>query len=103
MFTLITYDIESDKLRGKIAKCLEAWGSRVQYSVFECHLNSKEYKTVKKRLAALVKNEALKSSAGKEPAGITSIRLYQLCASCMDRVEIIGDGDITDDFAYYVV
>lgn len=31
---LIVYDIQSDKLRTKFAKCLERYGVRMQYSVF---------------------------------------------------------------------
>ena len=32
---LVVYDIESDQLRGKIAKFLKRFGRRLQYSVFE--------------------------------------------------------------------
>ena len=33
---IVSYDITSNKLRRKIAKELENYGVRVQYSVFEC-------------------------------------------------------------------
>lgn len=35
---LICYDIEDDRERNRVAKCLERYGDRVQYSVFELHL-----------------------------------------------------------------
>lgn len=35
---LIAYDIPSDLHRRRLAKVLEKWGRRVQYSVFECEV-----------------------------------------------------------------
>ena len=35
---VVSYDITSDRLRNKIAKTLEGYGTRIQYSVFECRL-----------------------------------------------------------------
>jgi len=34
-YFLVCYDIEDDKRRNKVARCLLGWGRRVQYSVFE--------------------------------------------------------------------
>ena len=34
-YFLVCYDIEDDRRRNKIARCLTGWGRRVQYSVFE--------------------------------------------------------------------
>ena len=102
MFTLIAYDVESDKLRARIAKYLEGHGTRVQYSVFELHHAPAEYREVKKQLEAFIKRYRQRiEKQGKVP-GTASIRLYRLCAPCEDRVEIIGDGDFTEDYAYYM-
>ena len=35
---VVAYDIAYNKRRNKIAKCLEGYGIRVNYSVFECVL-----------------------------------------------------------------
>lgn len=35
---LICYDIEDDRERTRVARLLESYGQRVQYSVFEVHL-----------------------------------------------------------------
>lgn len=102
MFTLITYDIESDYLRTKVAKYLEGQGTRVQYSVFECHLNQKEYNALKAQLRKLIVTATKRSKKKQEEAGGVSIRFYQLCLTCIDRVEIIGSGDLTSDYAYYI-
>ena len=34
-YFLVCYDIEDDRRRNRIARCLLGWGRRVQYSVFE--------------------------------------------------------------------
>jgi CRISPR-associated protein Cas2 len=35
---LIAYDIPSNRWRNRLVKILEAFGERIQYSVFECEL-----------------------------------------------------------------
>lgn len=44
MTYVISYDIESNKIRTKLAKLLEGYGVRIQYSVFECNLSDKRFK-----------------------------------------------------------
>mgnify|MGYP000629638689 CR=1 FL=1 len=51
---LITYDIEDDKKRKKISDELEAFGYRVNYSVFECELNQTKLKKLIEKLEELV-------------------------------------------------
>ena len=36
---LITYDISNDKRRTKLSTHLDKYGTRVNYSVYECELN----------------------------------------------------------------
>jgi CRISPR-associated protein Cas2 len=42
MLVLVVYDIPDNKRRTKLAKFLEGYGRRVQYSVFECFLTLDE-------------------------------------------------------------
>ncbi|MFI8774620.1 CRISPR-associated endonuclease Cas2 [Gordonia sp. NPDC062954] len=35
---LVAYDITEDRRRARLAALLQAWGDRIQYSVFICHL-----------------------------------------------------------------
>lgn len=44
MFIVVAYDIIDDKRRNRVAKTMEDYGTRVQYSVFECVLEE-EYLT----------------------------------------------------------
>jgi CRISPR-associated protein Cas2 len=43
MLTLIAYDITQDKRLRRVAQLCEDYGVRVQYSVFECHLDEDEF------------------------------------------------------------
>ena len=52
---IVSYDITSNKLRRKIAKELENYGVRVQYSVFECSLDSSRFNEMYKKLVQLMK------------------------------------------------
>ena len=44
---LITYDIENNKRRKKVSDELEAYGYRVNFSVFECELNKTKMNILK--------------------------------------------------------
>lgn len=78
MLFLFCYDIVDDGIRLKVAKLMEAYGARVQKSVFECDLDRRQLNTVRKRALKLI---ALKSD---------SLRIYRLCASCAGRIEHNG-------------
>ncbi|MFQ5569546.1 MAG: CRISPR-associated endonuclease Cas2 [Rhodothermales bacterium] len=95
MFVLISYDIEDDKLRAKVADVLEGHGRRVQYSVFECNLTHNQYDTLKQGLLRLVE--------GVTKTETYSIRFYRLCKACVERFETLGEGDISRDEAFYIV
>ncbi len=53
----IAYDIADDRNRNKVAKTLERYGKRVQYSVFECELAPAELARLKRELAPHVDEE----------------------------------------------
>ena len=80
MFIVISYDIEDDKLRTKLAKVLEGHGERVQYSVFECHLDEKQLRALEKRI-----NTGLLQKRVPEDSLFSSQVLYRLCANLVSR------------------
>ena len=51
---IITYDIPNDKRRKKISDELEAFGIRVNYSVFECELNKTKLKRLRLKLEEII-------------------------------------------------
>lgn len=76
---LVSYDIQQDKLRRKIADELKNYGVRVQYSVFLCEISAARFQKMKERLFALASN----MENG-------SIQIYPLCENCMGKVILIG-------------
>lgn len=43
MLSLVAYDITSPKRLARVARICEDYGARVQYSLFECRLEEKEF------------------------------------------------------------
>jgi CRISPR-associated protein Cas2 len=66
---LICYDIEDDRERTRLAHLLEAYGERVQYSVFEVHLG---------RPADLPRLQGEMRALLSDPA--SEVRFYRLTA-----------------------
>ena len=54
---LASYDIREPKRLRRVAKTMEAYGSRVQYSVFVCDLSLRELVDLKEELRAILKPE----------------------------------------------
>lgn len=82
MFTIISYDIVEDKRRTKVMKYLLGYGARVQYSVFECDLTPDQFAKVHKDLAGLVDIQT------------DSVRCYQLNATAIKQIKLIGRGQV---------
>lgn len=80
MFIVVSYDIPDDKRRNRVAKTLEDYGTRVQYSVFEVNLDAKQVAKMRARLKKVM-NESQ-----------DSIRFYTLCAACFKQIEVLGQG-----------
>ena len=78
VFYVISYDVPCDKRRQKIAKLLEGYGQRVQWSVFECCLRPDQFQQLQKRLRRLY------------CSGEDSIRFYPLHGQLLEKVEIWG-------------
>ena len=91
MFYLVSYDIPDDKRRTRIAKTLNDFGDRVQYSVFECNLNQELLDLMVGRMEKIVAPEE------------DSVRIYTLCAACNRIIKIIGTGEVTTDQDVYIV
>jgi CRISPR-associated protein Cas2 len=91
MFVVISYDIEDDKKRYKVSQILENYGTRVQYSVFECIINEQQLKEIKEKTKNIIDKEK------------DSIRIYIICENCLKKIDIIGIGEITRDLDFYII
>lgn len=78
---IICYDIEKDKQRNKIAKALENYGKRVNYSVFECFLTPAQHRLI---YSKLMKNMNEKTD---------KIKIYAMCQNCYVSSDELGKKD----------
>ena len=83
MELLVTYDVATDTPAGRrrlrrVARACQAYGQRVQQSVFECVLNPVQLEQLKDRLAAEIDPER------------DSLRLYRLREPHAQHLEIMG-------------
>ena len=83
MFYVISYDIPDDRRRNQLAKVLKGFGVRVQYSVFEAHLNRRQYEELKQAVARVIDLTE------------DSVRYYALCGACAGRIEVPAVGEVT--------
>ncbi|NTV45691.1 MAG: CRISPR-associated endonuclease Cas2 [Chlorobiales bacterium] len=87
---LVSYDICDIKRLPKVAKLMEAYGVRVQYSVFECDLTERQLLEMKRRLKRLMKPEE------------DSVRFYRICESCKEEIAILGKGKVSENPYYFI-
>ena len=82
MMMLVSYDVARDekgeKRLRKVAKTLENYGQRVQYSVFECLVEPAQWVELKVKLQKEINPE------------YDSLRFYSLGANWEKKVEHIG-------------
>lgn len=98
MLVLITYDLSDDQTRRRVATLLGGYGTRVQQSVFECHLSESERSDLEERLTS-----CLDDAPDADPLDARSVRLYGLCARCRPKVRHLGpDEPPTDPPACFV-
>ncbi|MCD5401233.1 CRISPR-associated endonuclease Cas2 [candidate division NPL-UPA2 bacterium] len=91
MFTVVSYDISSDKRRNKVSNILEGYGDRAQFSVFECNLNKNQFKKLKLKLHGIINAEE------------DNLRFYQICEGCFTKIRIFGNIPVNREPGYYLV
>lgn len=83
-FLIVSYDIPSNRRRYKVMKIMEGFGTRVQYSVFECNLKPRQVDDLRKKIMKLIAPE-------------DSIRLYFISADDVKRIERLGDARTAEE------
>ena len=91
MFYVVSYDIPDTKRRTRLSKCLEDFGDRVQYSVFECILDEELREKMIRRVRAIISEEEDK------------VRIYSICAGCERSIMVLGEGNISKIENIYIV
>lgn len=91
MFIIISYDIVDDRRRTKVMKLLKGHGTRVQYSVFECHLSQEQLERLARELKGAIN------------LNTDSVRCYLLDADAVARIRIVGIGRVSADSTHIIV
>jgi CRISPR-associated protein Cas2 len=86
---LISYDISDDKARQRVYNILKDYGKRVQYSVFECHLDERQY-------------QLLRTCLLEKLDDTDSLRWYPLCVWCGAAVFFQGVGLPAEDEDFFL-
>ena len=90
IYAVIAYDIPEDKRRTKVAKTLEGYGERMQYSLFECRLDKVRYLQLRSRIEGLIEPEE------------DEVSFYFLCEADVKRIVRLGRRRLLPDTAIFV-
>ena len=91
MLVAISYDISDDKRRYHVSRVLKRYGERVQKSVFEAHLQPKQFLTLKKLLLERI-----------DPI-TDSLRYYNLGETWRERGDVQGSSEVTPELEFVVI
>ena len=91
MFLVIAYDIADDDRRRRVSETLENYGTRVQESVFECHLTPTQRMELQERIEGLIEPEK------------DNVRYYRVCQDCLAQSTVVGPVPLTTDPDYYLI
>jgi len=88
---LVCYDISSDKRRNKVAKACESYGTRIQFSVFECPLDELRLQQLKGILEEVInraEDQVLFITLGPE-SGDVSLRIDAIGRAYLERSRVV--------------
>lgn len=88
---LITYDIENNKRRKKVSDELEAYGYRVNFSVYECELNKTKMNKLVEKLREIIDKK------------VDSLRFYHVCENCVPKSFELCNRDETFEKKEYFI
>ncbi|MCU9518921.1 CRISPR-associated endonuclease Cas2 [Corynebacterium sp. ES2794-CONJ1] len=92
MTKLVSYDISSNKRRKKVVTRLQAWGERLQKSVFLVSGDSEKLKILEKQLAKIIDSND------------DSVLILPICENCQDSTATHGTLDLPKETsAWYVL
>lgn len=70
---LVAYDVRDDRRLRRVAKHMEGYGERLQYSLFRCHLSKREVERLRWELSKILMPS-------------DSLMVIGLCGTCAARV-----------------
>ena len=91
MFYVISYDIPDDGRRDRVRAELKNYGTRVEYSVFECELEPRQLGELQANLKSVINPKE------------DNLRYYRLCRDCLEQTVVVGEQPLTRDPDYWIV
>ncbi|MCP4082545.1 MAG: CRISPR-associated endonuclease Cas2 [Planctomycetaceae bacterium] len=88
---LIAFDVSDDRRLRQVANTLLNYGQRVQYSVFECHIENSQLQGLKTELAQHINPEE------------DRIHICPLCGKDEQSILVDGDRYVSQDRDYYML
>ena len=89
-FITVCFDIRDPKRLRRVSDALENFGTRVQRSLFECHLDHNQLRKLCDRIDALIDVKE------------DHVRYYSLCPKDVPEIIIDGIGFRTQDSDYFI-
>ena len=87
---IIAYDISDQKIRRHIYQTLKDYGTRIQYSVFECRLKPSQREILRAEILQHIEPD-------------DTVRWYPQCTHCEDKIHWQGEGLETDKQDYFIL
>lgn len=78
---IVSYDIESDKIRAKFAKFLKKYGRRLQYSVYEIKNSQRVLENIKSEIDHKYRKVFTNND---------SVIIYGICGGCEKKIIRVG-------------
>lgn len=91
MYMIIAYDIADSKRLLRVAKIMEDYGQRVQYSIFEAALSPLHSDMMQRRVEKVINKE------------FDGVKYYPLCEKCLQRAVVLGIGGMPGVAGEYLV
>lgn len=74
IFCVVAYDVEDNRCRNQIAKLLEKYGVRINYSVFECMFTATQYEQIREQINRKIKKQR------------ATVVFYPICVNCFTKI-----------------
>jgi CRISPR-associated protein Cas2 len=88
---VVAYDISEDKRRSRVAAVLQAYGDRIQRSVFVATLDTQRLQEVRQRIGEIINPTT------------DSVYVFRQCAACWEAVGVHGQATVEDEPLYWAV
>jgi CRISPR-associated protein Cas2 len=88
---IIAYDISDDRRRARVAAILQAYGDRIQRSVFVATIDTGQLNEARERITQIINPDT------------DSVYVFRQCAACWEAVGIHGQATVAGQALYWAV